>query len=69
MAQDMLYYRQEVRTMKTKVKCGITFNYLFRKWWVVNWDDTDELWICQDGYRNIRFFSTEKIQEILLENS
>lgn len=54
--------------MGKTIKHGTTFYYLFRKWWVVNWNDTDQLWVCQDSYRNIRFFSTEKIQEILSES-
>lgn len=54
--------------MKTKIFYGTTFNYLFRKWWVVNWSDTDQKWICQDSYRNIRYFSTKEIQDFILEN-
>ena len=65
----MIQYLQEVRTMEKKIKYGTTFHYLFRKWQVVNWNDTDQLWICQDSYRNIRFFSTERIQEILSESA
>ena len=55
--------------MGRKIQYGTTFYYLFRKWWVVNWNDTDKLWICQDSYRNIRFFSTKEIQEILSESN
>ena len=40
------------------------FEYADRRWKVVNWDDTDGKWICQDKFGNIRYFSTEYLNQI-----
>ena len=40
------------------------FEYAYRRWKVVNWDDTDGMWICQDKFGNIRYFSTEHLNKI-----
>ena len=40
------------------------FEYAYRRWKVVNWSDTDEKWICQDRFGNIRYFSTEYLNKI-----
>ena len=40
------------------------FEYADRRWKVINWDDTDGMWICQDKFGNIRYFSTEYLNQI-----
>ncbi len=40
------------------------FEWKFRRWKVVNFDDTDELWICQSTNGEIRYFSSKLLEEI-----
>lgn len=44
------------------IKTGMKFKAFGRYWKVVNWDDTDHLWICQDIREgDIRYFSKQRI--------
>lgn len=43
------------------------FEWENRRFKVVNWDDTDGLWIAQDRWGNIRYFTPEKLNEIFPE--
>lgn len=46
---------------------GVRFEYEFRKWTVVAWDDTDQLWLCREKYGHCRYFTNDKIEKILFE--
>lgn len=40
------------------------FEYAYHRWKVVNWDEANRMWICQDKFGNIRYFSTEFLNKI-----